>query len=310
MRVLTSNDLASFKKDGYLIVPDVVPPEMLQAVIDAVWQFQEMDPKNSQPWYRSPERLNGLPELNGAGMVEMYHHPALWAVRQLPHIHGVFADIWQTEKLWVSIDRCNLNVPNKPGFEFEGFIHWDIDTSLEPLPFDVQGFLSLTDCEQGQGGFQCVPGMPERLAEWVQMQPADRNPHRPDLEGLEVVDVATRAGDLLIWNSLLAHGTSANACDKPRLVQYLSMSPAQEKNEKARQWRIDSWLHRRAPEGDAFPGDSRDWERRLGTTAALTPLGRKLLGLDLWDGEEEGKKDDMPYDQQVGRHRGAPGFSE
>ena len=80
------------------------------------------------------------------------------ANRLLPRIHGAFADIWSTEKLWVTIDRANLNVPNRSRFEFAGFIHWDIDTSVDPLPFDVQAVLSLTDNPPGQSGFQCVAG--------------------------------------------------------------------------------------------------------------------------------------------------------
>ena len=86
------------------------------------------------------------------------------------------------------------------------------------------------------------------------------------------------------------------------------MAPAQEENEAVRQWRVNSWLHRLAPEGDAFPGDPRHWERQHGTTAALTPLGRKLLGLDSW---EEGPIEEVqtPYDRARGRRRGAPGFS-
>ena len=95
------------------------------------------------------------------------------------------------------------------------------------------------------------------------------------------------------------------------MAQYMSMSPAQEQNENARQWRIDSWLHRKAPIGDPFPGDPRNWERKHGTTAALTPLGRKLLSLDLWDesttpAESNG---DMQLNQAAGRGRGTPGFS-
>jgi len=310
MRVLTGDDLDFWHDYGFVIVHDAAPRKNLQAVVDAIWSFQEMNPDDPETWYRKPERLNGMPELNGSGMVEMYHHPSLWANRQLPRIHGAFADIWGTEKLWVTIDRVNVNVPNRPGFEFSGFIHWDIDTSLEPLPFDVQGVLSLTDTLPGQGGFQCVPGMPKRLPEWIKTQPPDRNPHRPDLTGLRVETFETRAGDLLIWNSQLPHGVSPNESDRPRLAQYISMSPAQESNEHARQWRINSWLHRIAPEGNPFPGDPRQWERNHGTTAALTPLGRKLLGLDLWGEVDDG---DMSYNmqtnQQRGRTRATPGFA-
>lgn len=311
VRGLSSDDLEFWHENGYVIVHDAAPADNLQAVIDAIWDFQEMDPANPATWYRPPERLNGMPELNGSGMVEMYHHPALWANRQLPRIHRAFADLWDTEQLWVTIDRANLNVPNRPGFEFEGFMHWDIDTSLDPIPFDVQGVLSLTDTVPGQGGFQCVAGMPKRLVEWIQTQPQDRDPHKPDMTDLEVTTVETRAGDLLIWNSQLPHGVSPNKSDRPRLAQYIAMSPAQEQNEKARKWRVDAWLHRKAPEGNPFPGDPRGWERHCGTTAALSPLGRKLLGLDLWSDamESAAETGSMDLNQERGRGRATPGFS-
>ena len=282
MHVFSQADLDFWNDNGYVILHEAVPQENLRAVEDAIWEFQVMDRDDPESWYRHPERENGMVELNGSGMVEMYHHPALWANRQLPRIHGAFADLWGTEKLWVTIDRCNLNVPNRPGFEFEGFIHWDIDTSLDPLPFDVQGVLAINDNEPGQGGLHCVPGMPKRIHEWIETQPAERDPYRPNLDGLEVVPVPLKAGDLLIWNSLLPHGVSPNQSTRPRIAQYISMSPAQEENEQALQWRIRSWLHRLAPEGEAFPGDPRLWEEQHGDTAALTPLGRKLLGLDSW----------------------------
>jgi hypothetical protein len=313
MHVLTQDQLDFWNTNGYVVLPEAAPSENVQAVVDAIWKFQEMDPNDPKTWYRKPDRLNGMPELNGAGMVEMYHHPAMWANRQLPRIHGAFADIWGTEHLWVTIDRVNLNVPNRPGFEFKGFIHWDIDTSLDPIPFDVQAILSLTDAAPGSGGFQCVPGMHRKLPAWRKTQPADRDPHRPDLTGLKVETVRVSAGDLLIWNSQIAHGVSPNTSDKPRMAQYLSMSPAQEDKERARQWRINSWLHRIAPEGNPFPGDPREWEHRYGDTAPLTPLGRKLLGLDFWDpsAAEPAPENtgDMRIDQARGRGRPVPGFA-
>lgn len=310
MHILTDDDMRFWNENGYVIVRQAVPPDHVNAVVDAIWDFQQMQPDDPESWYRKPDRANGMLELNGSGMVEMYHHPAMWANRQLPRIHGAFADIWGTEKLWVTIDRVNLNIPNRPGFDFEGFIHWDIDTSVDPLPFDVQGVLSLTDTTPGCGGFQCVAGMPKRLKEWIATQPTDRNPHRPDLTGLTLTEVATNAGDLLIWNSLLPHGVSPNRSEQPRMAQYISMSPAQENNETARQWRIDAWMNRRPPEGDPFPGDPRNWEIQYGTTAALTPLGRKLLGLDRWTRETEATEaGGMFVTQERGRTRATPGFA-
>jgi len=60
------------------------------------------------------------------------------------------------------------------------------------------------------------------------------------------------------------------------------MMPAEEDNEALREWRINSWKNRVAPEGYAFPGDPRNWEQTKYGTAGLSPLGKKLLGLDKW----------------------------
>ena len=88
---------------------------------------------------------------------------------------------------------------------------------------------------------------------------------------------------MLIFNSLLPHGIRPNhSGSKVRIAQYISMMPAEEENEALRQWRITSWRERKAPEGYAFPGDPRNWEKTRYATAELSPLGKKLLGLDTW----------------------------
>ena len=90
------------------------------------------------------------------------------------------------------------------------------------------------------------------------------------------------AGDLLIFNSLLAHGIRLNKSNKVRIAQYISMMPAEEDNSELRDWRINSWRNRIAPEGYAFPGDPRKFEEKKYKTAQLNELGEKLLGLKNW----------------------------
>jgi hypothetical protein len=94
--------------------------------------------------------------------------------------------------------------------------------------------------------------------------------------------VVTKAGDLLIFNSMQPHGIRPNHSTKPRLAQYISMFPAQEHNESLRQTRISSWSERIPPSGKAFPGDPRNWEQVKYDRAALAELGEKLLGLRKW----------------------------
>ncbi len=282
LRVLSEADWAFWKHNGYVIIPNAVPQANLDAVIDLLWTFQEMDRNDPSTWYRPPLRQIEMTELVNSGMVEVYNHQALWGNRQHPHVYDAFVDVWGTEKLWVTIDRANLNMPIRPGHTFEGFIHWDIDTGLDPLPVGVQGTLTLNDTTEDMGGFQCVPELYRNYAEWVQTQPADRNTWMPDVTGFEVERVLTKAGDLLIWDSMLAHGIRPNHSDTPRMVQYISMMPAQEHDEERKAWRIASWRDRLPREGFAFPGDPRGWEQIHAETAKLTPLGEQLLGLRGW----------------------------
>jgi len=286
MAVLSENDLNFWQENGYVIIPNAVPQEQLDRTVEAIWWFLDMDPNDSNTWYKykPSTRDDRCSPISGAGMVEMYQHQALWDNRQHPRIYQAFSEIWDEKKLWVSLDRANMKPParaDQPAWGQSGFIHWDVDTSRQPIEFGVQGVLYLTDTAENQGGFQCVPGFNNTFDEWVKTQPEDRNPNAPDLTDLEVKSIPGKAGDLLIWNRLLAHGNGHNVSDKPRLAQYITMSPAPKDADESRKARGLSWQERRPMPG--WPGDDREWEHNHLTPADLTPLGKKLLGVDLWD---------------------------
>lgn len=285
LRVLTEADWQFWKHHGYVVVKKAVPRSQALATARFLWEFEDKDPADQSTWYAPPLREMKMKELAGTGMVEVYNHQHLWNNRQMPKVYDAFVDIWGTEKLWVTIDRANLNFPIKPGFEYKGFIHWDYDP--ETRPQNVQGVLALADqLDEQMGGFQCIPELYRTYDTWKLTQPQDRDRFKPDITGLEehIVKVKLEAGDLLIFNSTLPHGIRPNnSKDKVRAAQYISMMPAEEDNEELRTWRINSWRHRIAPEGYAFPGDPRNREQQHYGTAELTTLGEQLLGLRSWD---------------------------
>ncbi len=100
------------------------------------------------------------------------------------------------------------------------------------------------------------------------------------MSGFGVVKIEMDPGNLLILNSLLAHGTRQNRSeDRVRVAQYVSVHPAEEDNDAEWQVRVDSWRDREAPKRTAFPGDPWDLENCY-ETVEPTPLGEKLLGLE------------------------------
>ncbi len=263
LRILSKEQWEFWLYNGYVVIKEAVPREQALATARFLWEFDEKDPKNSDTWYAAPRAEIQMKELAGTGMVEVYNNQFLWNNRQMPKVYDAFVDIWGTEKLWVTIDRANLNFPIRPGFEQKGFIHWDYDPETNPQ--NVQGVLALSDqTDENMGGFQCIPWLYRNYESWKKTQPEDRDRFQPDIKGLEdkIIKVKLEAGDLLIFNSTEPHGIRPNKSkDKVRIAQYISMMPAEEDNAELKNWRIHSWKNRVAPEGYAFPGDPRNWEQ-------------------------------------------------
>ncbi len=289
LRVLGEADFAHWQRYGYVIIRQAVPAEQVQRTVDFLWEFQELDAKDPESWNQTERRSHEMAELNGSGMVEVYQHQHLWDNRQTQRVYDAFVDIWDRQDLWVSLDRANLNTPNRGARQFTGFIHWDADTTMDPLPVNVQGVLALSDTSEASGGFQCIPELFEHFADWRKTAPQGRNGYRPDLESVPwpVKFVPMKAGDLLIFNSLLAHGIRPNtSADKVRLAQYISFAPANAATDAAahaiRDERVSAWRECNAPEGFAFPGDPRQWEKTRYGQASLTELGEKILGSRAW----------------------------
>lgn len=285
LRVLSPADWQHWITRGYVIVRGAVPRENCDRLAALLWKFDEKDPDDPDTWHAPQRRPHFRAELNNAGMVEIYNHQYLWDNRIEPRVYDAFVDIWDREDLWVAIDRANLNVPRQDrSGSADGFIHWDVNTAIDPPPIGVQGVLSLLPQDAETGGFQCVPYLFEHFEDWVQTQPEDRNPLLPDITGLKRENVEMEAGDLLIFNSLLAHGVRPNlSAGRVRMAQYISMQPADPDNASERDERVRLWREIEPPNRPDFPGDPRGWEKaNNGGPARLTALGRKLAAIDPW----------------------------
>lgn len=283
LRVLSEQDWAFWIKNGYIVIENAVDPGQIDRLERLIWEFEEMDPRDRGTWYPPEKSRLRKTELSfNAGMIELYNHQYLWDTRQMQRVYDAFVDIWGTHKLWVSIDRLNFNLPPEPGFEFKSFMHWDYDP--ESAPQNVQGVLSISDqTDIAVGGFVCVPSLFQDFDAWRRTQPAEWDWYRPDVSALPHVPVLLKKGDLLIFNSRLCHGIRQNVSpDKVRMAQYISMMPAQEHDEKLKEWRIRSWREREAPAGYSLHGDPRKWEQTIYQRAQLSSLGEQLLGLRPW----------------------------
>ncbi len=224
--VLTADDLAHWEEHGYVIVPDAVPEETRAAAERAIWAHLGARPAEPDSWY--------VPNDHGI-MVQLFQHEAFTANRRSPRIHKAFAQLWGTSDLWASTDRVGFNVPERPGWRFHGpDLHWDVSL-VQPIPFGTQGILYLTDTPGEQGAFTCVPGFQRRIDAWLDGLPPGADPRREDLHALGSRPIAGRAGDLIIWDHKLPHGSRPNRGTRPRIVQYINLYPTRVQEQEA--WR-------------------------------------------------------------------------
>ena len=215
---LTPEDLAFWEENGYVILHDAAPPVQCRAAAHAIYEFLGMDPERPDTWYGGPQ--------GHSIWIPLLHHPALWANRDSPRIYRAFAQIWGRPDMWCSVDQGGMNPPERPGWRFPGpHLHWDVSVA-RPIPFGVQGILYLTDTAADQGAFTCVPGFHRRIDAWLDSLPSGADPRAQDLASLGAVPIAGRAGDLIIWQHALPHGSSPNRARVPRVAQYIRMQPS------------------------------------------------------------------------------------
>ena len=265
---ITKQHQYTLATEGYIVLPGIIPQALCSDVVKLIMSFTGSDLKKPDSWYKK--------DLGHNGIVPIHQHQALWNIRQYPVIHQAFAKLLATEKLWVRLDRLSFKPPQRQPEAFDkSNIHLDFPyqkiTSLR-----LQGILYLTDTEENQGAFCCVPELfkqPEVLKQKKYLWFSNE-----ELEGYEIRNVSATAGSLIIWDSRLPHSGNINTSDQPRLAQYISMCP--EDSEESRASRIALWQARRAPEkwrNMPYQQDPED-----GEVAKLTELGQKLLGLTRW----------------------------
>ena len=172
-------------------------------------------------------------------MAWLTHHRDLWALRQWPPLHQIFADVYGTRRLYVTTDRTHFKPPQHPSYpawadpgDVHVGLHWDIDTRRRswPVPYAVQGVIYLEDTSAEQGALRVVRGFHRRFEDWDASQPTNRSTLRPDADAeaelmREAEPIEGKAGSLVLWHSLLPHGPAPNVGTAPRVSAYVTMLP-------------------------------------------------------------------------------------
>jgi hypothetical protein len=274
MNWISAQDREQFRTDGFMVVRGVVPGALTGRAVADITQFLGADLNDPGTWY------SGHPVNDG--IVPLHHAQSIWDIRQHPDVYAVFAEFWQNPRLMVDINRCCFRPPVHDDWPTvsRGEIHWDADPRGNPLP-GLQGIVLLTDVGKDAGGFQCVPAVYRNLPQWLaeNAQHADFAFLRPGIAQAEAMQIEGRAGDIILWSTLLPHGPAPNHADRPRIAAFLTLAPPAD-SARLRSDMHSWWQQKRAP--DYWRDMQGLLDPEPGPPAELSLLGRRLIGAEPW----------------------------
>ena len=213
--VLTPDDIAFWETNGYVIIKNAVNEVDYAASRKAILRHLTMDEHDPASWYKENNNMQGI-------MVPLYRDDAIDKNRNSPKIKRAFIQLWKRTDLIVTTDKCGFNPPETETFKYKGMgLHWDVSLAT-PIPFGTQGILYLTDTAAIQGALTLVPGFHKNIEQWLHALPVNSNPRETDFTAFAPIPIAANAGDFIIWNHKLPHGSSPNKATLPRIVQYIN----------------------------------------------------------------------------------------
>lgn len=314
---------AFFSEHGFVVVRDALTPERTRATVDEVWENSTLLGSNPDIDREDPSTWGDeeWPVIdNNRGFLDAGNKAMLteaWKNMQDPTVLNAFSAVLGVRELWGSVDRFGVLRPAglDPRWRTdESWPHWDQHPWTEPGFRRVQGLIALTDNTPGRGGFMCVPGFHKRFDAWAAEHEESKTGatlqrrgmlarRGPTLvpEGDPIFDelriVTLRAGSLLLWDSRLPHQNYPNdSTDAFRIVQYQRYTSAKDatRDEAMRiQERARDVAKTSVPFGGSFAshnsdGDETDEDGSApGFPHLLTPIGRRVVGLDLWPCHED-----------------------
>lgn len=220
---LPLEDIEFFDANGYVVLHGLFTEEELDGTVEEIFDFVEFDLNDIDSFYSQSIRARS--GIDSRGMVPFYHGQHLWNNRQNQKLYTAFRTLIGRDDLFVSIDRVNINPPRRPGWEYGGFVHFDVDTTKKPVPVELQGILGLSEFRPLGGGFRCLPGFHKLIDQWAANRRPGADPRFPDPGEFELVEVPLGRGDFLIFDGRLPHGNSENLSDTIRVAQYITMWP-------------------------------------------------------------------------------------
>ena len=87
LRQLTEDQYAAWERDGFVVLPGLIPSDLCANAAAVIRKYIGADDSRPETWYANTDdiydaTLSPRPAHGPCGMVQLYHHATLWALRQ------------------------------------------------------------------------------------------------------------------------------------------------------------------------------------------------------------------------------------
>jgi hypothetical protein len=215
---LTPEQLNQFRRDGFVIVRQLLKPDEIARIRDTFMEankdgpvegLSELRHHNSEP-YDVNDPLRYYPR-----MIHPHLHPdkPVGQIAQqymlLPRLHGILRDLFEDEPLAVQ-SMFYFKPPGARGQD----LHQD-DFYLRTKPGHcMAAWMAIDDADEENGGLVCVPG----TSDYDVVCPEKADPtkfftteHVEPPPGTKPVPCNLKAGDVLFFNGRVIHGSYPNS---------------------------------------------------------------------------------------------------
>ena len=214
--------ILDLKKNGYVIIPNVISDEEIQIAKDLFYKWKNSIPNHDK--FHSQIDPHGIYKFHQVG-----HQEHAWYLRTRKKIISVFKKLWNTEDLIVSFDGC-CYIPKEFTKKDKLWTHTDQSADSKGLQC-YQSFVSLTkNCERTIILYETSHLFHEDYFKEKNIT-GSKNWNLIDEAYLEKIKDAKRVlsvnpGDLVIWDSRTFHQNRyGEPNSEERIVQYLCYLP-------------------------------------------------------------------------------------
>ena len=225
MTVLTQDQKDAFWRDGCLVVPDAVSPDVLAALRAEITGWVEASREHTKPF--GPPTVDGRPRFD-MGSEHSAERPALRRINNPSDISAAYLQAMRDSRMTdmvaeligpdVKLHHCKINL-KLTGAKTEVLYHQDFAYTPHTNDDIITALLFLDDIDETNGALTVVPG--SHKGPMHSLFDGDR------FTGAVAADTETAllaqsipcyglAGAVCLMHTKLAHGSAANAGDNPR----------------------------------------------------------------------------------------------